>query len=85
MQVSDYLVPSHVRVRSEDFGLLFYNTTDTKLTLAKCGRSVQLSHADNGAISLSLVCADEGESKRVLNILKGLVQRGLIVEAGTGL
>jgi putative mycofactocin binding protein MftB len=86
MQVPDYRVPSHVRLRSEDFGLLFYNTVDTKLTFAKCGGSLKLSSADDhDAIRLTLVHADEGESRKALNILQGLIQRGLIVEAGPGL
>jgi putative mycofactocin binding protein MftB len=32
-----YLVPDWVRVRPEDFGLLFYDTRSTRLTFVRCG------------------------------------------------
>jgi putative mycofactocin binding protein MftB len=34
---SVYLVPDWVRVRSEDFGLLFYDTRSTRLTFVRSG------------------------------------------------
>lgn len=33
-----FSVPSNVRVREEDFGLLFYDVGDQTLTFVKCGR-----------------------------------------------
>jgi hypothetical protein len=35
--VTHYLVPDHVRVRQEDFGLLFYDTRSTRLTFVRSG------------------------------------------------
>ena len=83
MELSKYIVRPHVRVRSEDFGLLFYNTADTKLTFVKCGTSIQLSFGDGGATQLMFSCDDEGESKKASDLLKRLARKGLIVEAGT--
>jgi putative mycofactocin binding protein MftB len=77
-----YLVQHGARVRSEAFGLLFYNTADTKLTFVKCGASIQLSY-DDGATQLIFTCDDEGESKKASDLLKRLARKGLIVEAGT--
>jgi putative mycofactocin binding protein MftB len=34
---STYLVPEHVRVRQEDFGLLFYDTRSTRLIFVRSG------------------------------------------------
>jgi len=35
-----YLVPGAVRVRREDFGLLFYDSRSTHLTFVRCGESL---------------------------------------------
>jgi putative mycofactocin binding protein MftB len=83
MKVVNYFVHPGARVRSEDFGLLFYNTADTKLTFVKCGTSVQLSFGDGSATQLMFSCDDEGESKKASDLLKRLTRKGLIVEAGT--
>jgi putative mycofactocin binding protein MftB len=37
---SAYLVPDWVRVRQEDFGLLFYDTRSTRLTFVRSGGSL---------------------------------------------
>ncbi len=38
-----YLVPEWVRVRSEDFGLLFYDTRSTRLTFVRSGDRLVLA------------------------------------------
>jgi putative mycofactocin binding protein MftB len=83
MKVVNYFAHPGVRVRGEDFGLLFYNTADTKLTFVKCGASVQLSFGDGGATQLMLSCDDEGATKKASDLLKRLAKKGLIIEAGT--
>jgi putative mycofactocin binding protein MftB len=78
-----YLVQPGVRVRSEAFGLLFYNTADTKLTFVKCGTSIRLSFGDGGATQLVFSSDDEIATNEASDLLNRLSKKGLIVEAGT--
>jgi putative mycofactocin binding protein MftB len=82
--MTGYLVPEWVRVRQEDFGLLFYDTRSTKLTFVRSGdrvvpppftgerRELRLSaaagHADGARPGAALV-----------RLLDGLVAKGLLV------
>jgi putative mycofactocin binding protein MftB len=83
MKVVNYFVHPAVRVRGEDFGLLFYNTADTKLTFVKCGTSIQLSFGDGGATQLVFSSDDEVATNKASDLLNRLAKKGLIVEAGT--
>ena len=82
-----YLVPDHVRVRQEDFGLLFYDTRSTRLTFVRSGdrlapppftgerRELRLSGAAGPA-------ADGAPVEAALSrVLAGLVAKGLLVAA----
>jgi putative mycofactocin binding protein MftB len=80
-----YLVPDWVRVRQEDFGLLFYDTRSTRLTFVRSGdhlipppftgvrRELRLSGAAGPA-------ASRGSVEAVLSrLLDGLVAKRLLV------
>jgi putative mycofactocin binding protein MftB len=85
MEVPEYIVHPGVRARYEDFGILLYNTADTRLTFVGCGTSIQLSFLENGEIRLALNCDDDGKSRKARTVLERLIKRGLIIETGTGL
>jgi putative mycofactocin binding protein MftB len=87
---SVYLVPDWVRVRSEDFGLLFYDTRSTRLTFVRSGdrlapppftgarRVVEVLRPD--ADSASFRPADPAAAA-LRRLLDGLVAKGLLVRA----
>jgi putative mycofactocin binding protein MftB len=80
--VTVYLVPDHVRVRQEDFGLLFYDTRSTRLTFVRSGdrlapppftgerRELRPAGAPPGA--------DRAPDAALDRLLSGLVQKGLL-------
>lgn len=83
--VTAYLVPEWVRVRQEDFGLLFYDTRSTRLTFVRSGdrlipppftgvrRELRLRGAAGPA-------AGRGPVEAALSrLLDGLVAKGLLV------
>jgi putative mycofactocin binding protein MftB len=82
MEMSQYVVHPAVQVRNEDFGLLFYNSADTRLTFVKCGNSIQLTSTDDGVTRLMINCGNERDKEKVWNILQNLSTKGLIIEAG---
>jgi len=59
-----YFVPEWVRVRQEDFGLLFYDTRSTKLTFVRSGDRLlppsftgacrEMGFADSGPVDTGL-------------------------------
>lgn len=80
-----YLVPEWIRVRQEDFGLLFYDTRSTRLTFVRSGDRLvpppftgacrELGLADAGPI-------DAGPDDPALSrLLDDLVGKGLLVVA----
>jgi putative mycofactocin binding protein MftB len=71
-----------VRGRNESFGLLFYNTRDTKLTFVRCGNLLRIGPAAGGISMLEFHCGREAERGMVRRVLQGLTQKGLIVETG---
>ncbi len=82
-----YPVPDWVRVRQEDFGLLFYDTRSTRLTFVRSGDRlvpppftgearllrVRSDAADDGGTDPG--CSDDALSR----LLRGLVAKGLLV------
>jgi putative mycofactocin binding protein MftB len=85
MEISNYAVHHAVRVRDEDFGLLFYNSADTRLTFVKCGRSIGIIAADDGSTRLTVNCRDEVDKLKARKVLHNLAEKGLIIETGSGL
>jgi putative mycofactocin binding protein MftB len=83
--VTAYLVPEWVRVRQEDFGLLFYDTRSTRLTFVRSGdrlvpppftgkqRELRVSGHSGSAAGGALAEA------ALTRLLDGLVAKGLLV------
>lgn len=75
-----YKVSPLARVRKEAFGLLFYNTKDTRLTFVKSRNLLQvlsLAHGEK-VITASLESAAQVNLKKLLD---DLLRKGLIVES----
>jgi len=74
------MVSPHVRVRKEEFGLLFYNTQNTKLTFVRSGDLFQIENLPSGGkmVAAAYEAADRNRPKK---ILENLVNKGLIFEA----
>jgi putative mycofactocin binding protein MftB len=73
-----------VRGRNEGFGLLFYNTRDTKLTFVRCGDLLRILPAAEaaGMRRVEIHGKDEPERDRARRVLEGLSRKGLIIETG---
>ncbi len=79
---TDYLVPDWVRVRREDFGLLFYDTRSTRLTYVRSGSSLAPPPFTGDHRRLA-VMAPDGISPALARLLDNLIEKGLIVVATT--
>ena len=78
-----YVVPSSVRVRQEDFGLLFYDTRSARLTYVRSGRSlVPLPAAPGGSRQLAVAELDVRGRQAVTQLLERLHKKGLLIAAG---
>jgi len=76
---TEYIVSPHIRVRKEPFGLLFFNTQNTKLTFVQSGDILQVKRLPSGK---RLLCVSEGDSRQNLKkTLANLVHRGMILES----
>jgi putative mycofactocin binding protein MftB len=75
-----YAVPSPVRVRKESFGLLFYNTEDSRLTFVKSGDLLQIKALSHGSKTIASSPEPETSSK-VKKLLDHLLQKRLIRES----
>jgi putative mycofactocin binding protein MftB len=72
-----YTVVPSVRVRKEAFGLLFYNTEDSRLTFVKSGDILQIQVLSNGAKKIT----GSPETKHQTGVKKlfdHLLNKGLI-------
>jgi putative mycofactocin binding protein MftB len=79
-RVAAYLVPEWVRVRQEDFGLLFYDTRSTRLTFVRCGDRMAPPPFTGRRRELRLAggaCPDAA----LIRMLEGLAAKGLLVAA----
>ena len=74
-----YGISPHIRVRKEAFGLLFYNTQNTKLTFVKSGDIFQIERLPRGRKIISV--ANGASQFKLKETLDSLVQKGLIFEA----
>jgi putative mycofactocin binding protein MftB len=74
-----YLVPDWVRVRPEDFGLLFYDTRSTRLTFVRSGDRL-VPPAFTGSVRVLGVGAAP-TSAALSRLLEDLVAKGLLVAA----
>jgi len=74
-----YLVPDWVRVRREDFGLLFYDTRSTKLTFVRSDDALTPPPFIGPDRLLRVGALQGGRRAAVRRLLENLVDRGLIV------
>jgi len=77
--MKDYVVPSWVRVRSEDFGLLFYDTRDTRLTFVRSGTSLAAPSFTGRERRLGVLCEGGHREQVVCRLLEKLEAKGLVV------
>ena len=69
-----------VRARKESFGLLLYNTRDTKLTFVRCGDMLRIRQVAENVYALEVKCQSEEARSKARRALELLVQKGLVVE-----
>jgi putative mycofactocin binding protein MftB len=85
-----YLVPEWVRVRAEDFGLLFYDTRSTKLTFVRSGDSLVAPAFTDSPRFLGVGAGGQGAGGEapagaapspaaLARLLEDLVAKGLLV------
>ncbi len=72
-----YTISPHVRVRQEAFGLLFYNTEDSRLTFVKSRDILQISALPNGAKNIA-ASLEPGTQASVRKLLDHLLKKRLI-------
>jgi putative mycofactocin binding protein MftB len=76
-----FVLSKGVRARPEAFGLLFYNSTDAKMTFVKSGDLLAVEkHTYVSRLTVNCKKGEEQAAKRVLEVL---LKKGLICEAGT--
>jgi putative mycofactocin binding protein MftB len=75
-----YSVSPLVRAREESFGLLFYNTLDSRLTFVKSGKLLRISVLPTGEKMLAANPEPASQTK-VERLLGHLLKKGLIREA----
>ena len=76
-----FLLCSGVRARREEFGLLFYNSKDAKLTFVKSGDLLKVERGEDGAFLLVPAVPGNGAEKKIEAYRTSLVKKGLILEA----
>ncbi len=74
-----YCLSPGVRARREEFGLLFYNSRDAKLTFVKSGGLLRVEPGEHGMRLLELT-GDGGAEGRADRLLAALARKGLIFE-----
>ena len=79
-QETEYRVPAWVRVRQEDFGLLFYDTKSTKLTFVRSGSSLTHRSLLESGQQTDLVAFGRMGGRAEQQAVDRLVARGLLLE-----
>ena len=72
-----YTISPHVRARKEAFGLLFYNTEDSRLTFVKSGDILQIEAPPHGVKRIAASLEPETQT-RVRKLLDHLIEKRLI-------
>ena len=72
-------MPAWVRVRREDFGLLFYDTRSTRLTYVRSADSLTPPPFTGARRTLDVDVEEARRSIALRKVLDDLVARGLIV------
>lgn len=77
-----FVIAPRVRVRREDFGLLFFDTRSARLTFVRCGQQLVPLPADtSGSRELVTETGPEDE-EAVTRLLWRLVTKGLVIACG---
>ena len=76
-----YAVPEWVRVRSERFGLLFYDTRSTRLTYVRSGDGLVAPPFAGRRRALAFAPGASARRPALSRLLEGLVAKGLLVAA----
>lgn len=79
MDMIFYRLSPETKVRKESFGLLFYNTRDTKLTFLDSGDLISVKNLEGGIWEKDLYSDIEVDKKTIKDVLEDLVKRGLIL------
>ena len=83
----EYLVPAWVRVRREDFGLLFYDIRSTRLTFVRSGDSLEPPPFTGARRVLRMHqpdadgCTPPADPRTLARLLDNLTAKGLLVAA----
>jgi putative mycofactocin binding protein MftB len=77
-----YVVPGAVRVRREDFGLLFYDTRTTSLTFVRSGERLTVAPGAPGEERELLPAGQDGRHTATARLLQTLQEKGLIRALG---
>ena len=77
---SCYAVSPSGRVRKETFGLLFYNTEESRLTFVKSGDLLQIETLPHGEKRIAAVVKPETQAK-MKRLFYNLLKKGLICES----
>ncbi len=72
-------MPAWVRVRREDFGLLFYDVRSTRLTYVRSGDTLTPPAFVGPRRVLGVAAGAKGRSPALHTLLDDLVAKGLIV------
>ena len=70
-----YSLPAHIRVRDEDFGLLFYNAKNTGLIFINSGDTIKANALKQGGTALELAPQNPAKGEA---LLEKLAARGLV-------
>jgi putative mycofactocin binding protein MftB len=76
-ELAIYTISPHVRVRKEAFGLLFYNTEDSRLTFVKSRDILQIEALPNGVKKIA-AALEPATQVRVKKLLDHLLKKRLI-------
>jgi len=77
----EYLVPDWVRVREENFGLLFYDVRSTRLTFVRSGDSLSAPPFTSPRRVLGVRSAGGQRQAALVRLLERLAAKGLIVDS----
>ena len=77
----EFLVPDYVRVREEDFGLLFYDVRSTRLTFVRSGEDLTAPPLAGSRRVLGVRWSEESRRPALSRVLQYLLSKGLVVAA----
>ena len=74
-----YKLAPGTKVRPESFGLLFYNTKNTKLTFIESGGLIGIDALEKESPEGDFLGADESANRKIKSVLEKLVKRGFLL------